>query len=339
MLRSMRLVSWNMRHIEENWRAISNGNDVDVALLQEAVRPPEGVTRQTIPAAAEGWTTAGGNRRFCAAIARLSDRVSLRPIPTKPLADASRDELGVSLPGTLVAGEVTNEAGEQIAVVSIYGAWASPIPWREGSWIYADASAHRLVSDLSALVASQRGHRIIVAGDLNILYRHGEGGSEYWRARYETVFARMAAIGLPFVGPQHPNGEQCAPWPAELPRDSKNVPTFRTRNTDPASATRQLDFVFASRELVKRLRVRAGLALIGEVNAICIIASSAHSQPSRARASPSGPASSRARPSVCRYATRSRALCRGRSGAPSNSHAYAGITESATTERGAKRCA
>jgi hypothetical protein len=76
--------------------------------------------------------------------------VNLRPIQTKPLADASRDELGVSLPGTLAAGEVTDASGEQITVVSIYGAWTSPIPWKEGSWIYADASAHRLISDLSA---------------------------------------------------------------------------------------------------------------------------------------------------------------------------------------------
>ena len=35
-------------------------------------------------------------------------------------------------------------------------------------------------------------------------------------------------MGLPFVGPQHPNGEQCSPWPGELPRDSKNGPTFLT---------------------------------------------------------------------------------------------------------------
>jgi len=95
-------------------------------------------------------------------------------------------------------------------------------------------------------VASQRGHEILVAGDLNILHGHGEHGSDYGRPRYQTVFERMAAIGLPFVGPQHPNGELCAPWPAELPRDSKNVPTFRTAKADPSSATRQLDFVFAS---------------------------------------------------------------------------------------------
>ena len=107
------------------------------------------------------------------------------------------------------------------------------------------------------LVAVQRGHRIVVAGDLNVLFGHGEHGSDYWKARYETVFARMEAIGLPFAGPQHPCGEQAAPWPEELPVGSKNVPTFRTHKNDHASATRQLDFVFASPDLLPRLAVRA----------------------------------------------------------------------------------
>jgi endonuclease/exonuclease/phosphatase family metal-dependent hydrolase len=148
-----------------------------------------------------------------------------------------------------------HDSGEQTTVASIYGAWTSPMNKR--GWIYADAAVHRLISDLSALVASQRGHRIIVAGDLNILHGHGEHGSRYWQSRYQTVFTRMAAIGLPLVGPQHPDGEQCAPWPKELPRDSKNVPTFRRRKADPSTATRQLDFVFASKDLAPRLRVRA----------------------------------------------------------------------------------
>jgi hypothetical protein len=246
----MRLLSWNMAHREAHWRDVTADGAVDVVLLQEAVPPPDGAVLETVPALSDRWVTAGADRRFCAAIARLSDRVSLKPIPTRPLGDASPDELAVSLPGSLAAAEVTDASGEQIIVVSIYGAWASPMQSRQGSWIYADASVHRLISDLSALVASQRGHKILVAGD-------GEGGSDYWRSRYETVFTRMTAIGLPFVGPQHPHGEQCIPWPTELPRGSKNVPTFRTRKADPSSATRQLDFVFASTDLVDRLHVRA----------------------------------------------------------------------------------
>ncbi len=84
----MRLLSWNMAHIEAHWREITSNDGLDVALLQEAVPPPMGVVLETIPSADDRWVTAGANRRFCAAIARLSDRVRLRPIRTKRLPDA-----------------------------------------------------------------------------------------------------------------------------------------------------------------------------------------------------------------------------------------------------------
>jgi hypothetical protein len=71
------------------------------------------------------------------------------------------------------------------------------------------------------------------------------------------VFNRMAALGLSFVGPQAPNGRQAAPWPEELPQASKNVPTYYTSRKNPVSATRQLDFVFASKALTDRVSVRA----------------------------------------------------------------------------------
>ena len=125
-----------MAHIEAHWAEVANDEGLDVALLQEAVPPPGGVVPETIPAVDARWITAGANRHFCAAIARLSDRVSLRAIPTKPLADAGQDDLGVSLPGTLTACELTQESGERITVASIYGAWTSPVPWKNGGWIY-----------------------------------------------------------------------------------------------------------------------------------------------------------------------------------------------------------
>ena len=73
----------------------------------------------------------------------------------------------------------------------------------------------------------------MAAGDLNILHGHGEHGSKYWAARYETVFARMEALGLPFVGPQAPHGRQADPWLDELPSDSRNVPTYPPADAQP----------------------------------------------------------------------------------------------------------
>ena len=111
-------------------------------------------------------------------------------------------------------------------------------------------------SDISPLIANRR-HKILVAGDFNILRGYGEHGSPYWGGRYETVFTRMEALGLSFVGPEAPNGRQADPWPDELPRASKNVPTYRSTRQTPATATRQLDFVFASESIADRVRARA----------------------------------------------------------------------------------
>jgi endonuclease/exonuclease/phosphatase family metal-dependent hydrolase len=78
----------------------------------------------------------------------------------------------------------------------------------------------------------------------------------YWGSRYSTVFSRMSTLGLSFLGPQAPAGRQADPWPDELPLTSSNVPTFHTTHQTPSTATRQLDFVFASNAIAKHVHVR-----------------------------------------------------------------------------------
>lgn len=254
----MRIISWNIHHDVSIWDEVAS-MDADVALLMEAPRPPEEIAARLQIVNNADWTTGRGIRNWCTAVVGLSDKVSVIGRTLKPLSEAGREELAVSVPGSLAVADVTTkESGEVITFAAMYGLWESPDPDTGGSWIYADASAHRLASDISALIGSQRGHRIIVAGDLNILYGYGEDGSPYWGKRYRTFFDRMNALNLGFVGPQAPHsGQQAAPWPQELPEDSLNVPTFRTKKHDPSTATRQLDFVFASEALHSRLQVKA----------------------------------------------------------------------------------
>jgi hypothetical protein len=102
-----------------------------------------------------------------------------------------------------------------------------------------------------APTARPQDHR---CGGLNVLHEHGEQGSE---SRYQTRFTRMAAMGLSFVGPQHPNGDQCSPWPAELPQDSKNVPMFRTRRQTLQALPDSSILSFRRMILAGRLRVCA----------------------------------------------------------------------------------
>ena len=246
-----------MAHRHDSWRYLMD-LDADVALLQEASEPIREVS-QHIEVDNNPWVTidGGSHNRWRTAVVKLSNNVSVDWIEAKSLSEAGSGEFGVSQPGTLAAAYVTPAGGESLVVVSMYALWEGPLASTKSRWFFADGSAHRIVSDLSAFIGRQHNHRIIAAGDLNILYGYGEIGSPYWKRRYQTVFDRMDAIGLPFAGPQAPNGRQAFPWPAELPQESRNVPTFRPNGQTPETATRQLDFVYASVGLFESESVRA----------------------------------------------------------------------------------
>lgn len=246
-----KIISWNIAGRSEPWEVLL-GTDADIALLQEATPPPIDLPPH-VEIDPSPWGTAGGQRSWKAAIVKVSDRVRVDWIEAKSISDAGGDDFAVSHPGTIAAAVVSPRDGEPFIAASMYGAWEYP---REGSWIVADGTVHRVISDLSWFVGRQVGHRIIAAGDLNIYHGYGDDGSSYWKSRYDSVFQRMAAIGLPFVGPQFPNGRQADPWPDWLPKDSKNVPTYYHQG-GPSAATDQLDFVFASETLSDSLQVCA----------------------------------------------------------------------------------
>jgi hypothetical protein len=253
----LKIIAWNLAHREESWRFLL-GTDADIALVQEAAAPPPDVA-QRITIDSAPWQTAGAGkyRPWRTAIVKLSDRVNVEWIEAKAIADAQPSELAVSRLGTLSAAILTPASGEPLILASMYAPWETFHATARSKQIYADASVHRVISDLTAFIGHNHKHRIIAAGDLNILYGYGEHGSPYWASRYDAVFNRMTALGLSFVGPQAPNGRQCEPWPEELPQISKNVPTYYTSHQKPVSATRQLDFVFASKALTECVSVRA----------------------------------------------------------------------------------
>ncbi len=219
------LISWNMNQQASNWQTVLD-SDVDAALLQEAKPPPTLLAEHVVVDHEEFWGSSG--QSWCAAVAGLSKRIKLIPIKTQPLGAGDPDALMVSRPGTIAAAKVRIlETGEEIIVISLYAPWGNPVKLgtKSQGWLYADASAHRLISDLSALISNQTKHKIIAAGDLNILYGYGEGGSLYWKGRYDTIFDRMSALGLRFIGPQAPGGgEQASPWPPELPEGRIHCP-------------------------------------------------------------------------------------------------------------------
>ena len=248
----VKLVSWNIARRHAAWRCLPD-SDADIALLQEAGMPPDDVAAR-IEVDPVSFLDENENRISRSTIAKLSDQARVDWLTPAPLDQPDAGDFVVTHPNTISAAVVTPPEGEPFTVVSFAAEYESPY---RSSWNITDASLHRVISDLSLFIGRQRGHRVIAAGDLTVYHGYGDDSSNYWKGRYDTVFDRMAAIGMPFAGPQYPNGRQADPWSSELPPDSLNVPTFYPIGSSPKDAAHQLDFVFASESMADSVRVSA----------------------------------------------------------------------------------
>ena len=149
---------------------------------------------------------------------------------------------------------------EAFVAVSMYARWLRPHPSTKSSWGvgYSDASAHRIISDLSAFIghSDPTKHRILAAGDLNMFY--GTIGSRLsLPERDRTVWDRMQALGLEFLGPQAPHVRRAGTAPDDVPPDTRNVPTYYRPGSGPETAVNQLDYAFASRGFHEKVSVLA----------------------------------------------------------------------------------
>lgn len=197
------------------------------------------------------------------AVVKLSDRVKVEWFRRVFLNGAAKDDqIAVSQIGTIAAAKVKPREGEgePFIVFSLYARWLKPHPTTKSTWTgYQDASAHRIISDISAFIGDTdpSTHRILAAGDFNTVYGETEKSRLALPARDQTIFDRMKALGLEFKGPQHPNGRRAEPPFWDVPEDTKNVPTFHSNRQSPATAPNQLDYVFASRGFHESVSVRA----------------------------------------------------------------------------------
>jgi len=258
----IRVVSWNINKKQEPWRvlaAMAERGEADIALLQEAGSPPTEASGLIEYDDQVFW-----NRNLYdrwPLVVRLSDRVQvewLRQAP--PNSDLDERTIGVSGIGTLAAARVIpiDQPQNAFLAFSMYARWLRAHPSTGKSWIYADGSAHRILSDLSVFIdyMNPNEQRILAAGDLNMFF--GATGKELSVPEREvTVWTRFNALGLEFIGPQSPNGNPAATRQPDVPADSQNVPTYHTIHQTPAKANRQLDYAFASRGFHNTVSVRA----------------------------------------------------------------------------------
>lgn len=257
----IKVVCWNIGRRLEPWRELvqmARNGDADLALLQEAGSPPGELVDQIDHMDGVFW-----NRQLYdrwPLVVKLTDRVTVEPYrQVPPTGELGEDLIGVSGIGTIAAARVLPHGNEEesFVAVSMYASWLSVHPSTNSSWIYSDASAHRIISDLSTFIghSDPAKHRILAAGDLNMFY-----GSTGWRLslpdRERTVWDRMQALGLEFLGPQVPHGRKPASDPDDVPSDTKNVPTYYQRG-GPEAAVNQLDYAFASRGFHEKVSVRA----------------------------------------------------------------------------------
>ena len=262
-----KIVCWNINRSDAAYPALQE-MAADIALLQE-VSPnyvPDGIDVGPY----KPWDKHSYGR--WPAVVKLSDRVEVKWFEPVPLnEEEAEDKVAVSDLPTLAAAQVTPlPDGEPFIVVSMYARCYRLHPLaRDGSEPipeFADASAHRIISDLSGFIADANppNHRIIAAGDLNAIY--GAREESIWETpiRAQTIFDRMNAIGMEFVGPRAGDGSRKADPPTDDVRPSTcNVPTRLSpqwksefKKWDILSGN-QLDYVFASRGLDEVARVYA----------------------------------------------------------------------------------
>ena len=268
------VVSWNIAKKHAAWRQLVEMG-ADVALLQEAGKPPADVADRVDTGPREHWDSHVWNSDWWkgrgwpdlfdrwAMVVKLSDRVDVEWFKqVSPISVPAEDEIAVSGIGTIAAARVTPRDGSApFIAVSMYAKWAKPhktVPTRMKVG-YQDANMHRILSDLSAFIGSADPgtHRILGAGDLNMIHGATDDHHLAWPVRDRTVTDRMEALGLELLGPWHPNGRQAKPTPHGLPPDTRSVPTFHHSRQGPSDAEYQYDYAIASRGFHESVKVRA----------------------------------------------------------------------------------
>lgn len=265
----IKIVSWNIATRRAAWQELQK-MDADIALLQEAGKyspdveagPRESWDPQVWNADYNRRWPSGLCNRWCKVV-KLSDRVEIEWFKQiSPVSWVAEDEIAVSGIGTIAAARVIpkDDSIDPFIVVSMYARWLRWHPTVKSKWSVgtSDGSAHRIISDIQGLIGDYdpSTHRIIAAGDLNMIYN--SGNPEWDESRDHSVWTRMDAVGLEFMGPFHPNGRKATNQRGWLTPDSLNVPTYYTTGEKtPEAASQQLDYAFASRGFHKDIKVSA----------------------------------------------------------------------------------
>jgi hypothetical protein len=210
----LRIATWNMDHWkrmkadpsgqgQRNAWTYLQGLGVDVALVQEAVPPPftDPATWQVrshpAPDQPDAWYIHPRYRRWGSAAVLYNPALEFEPIATTPLGrDNYRQGLWISHPGTW-AGIKPCLPGQELILISAYGLMDDFNSEIESG--YSTTTVNRLLSDLTPLIDSEAGKRMIIAGDLNIGTQYTDPSPEErhrWGPMHRATLDRITDFGF-----------------------------------------------------------------------------------------------------------------------------------------------
>lgn len=233
----LRIGTWNVNfwqrraNQESSWRFLDEVVKPDLALLQECVPPPE---RQPVVYREGGISE---SRRWGSAV--VSYGADLEPI-TEVKSRHGRGTLPLlgTHPGSVAVAEAQIAGADPIVVVSAYGVLD------EG---YAITTVHRILSDLTPLIDSPFGRRLVIGGDLNCSTQLRPPD----RARHANLFERVRGLGL--IDLLEETQDQREPIPDCICDDAPSCGHVQTHRHPQSKVPWQMDYLFASREIAAQL--------------------------------------------------------------------------------------
>lgn len=233
----LRIATWNMNFWqtrasqESSWRFLDEVVSPDLALLQECVPPPD---RRRVVYREGGISE---SRRWGSAV--VSYRHELEPIAeVKSRYGQGSLSLLDTHPGSVAVALVRVPSADPVVVVSVYGVID------EG---YAITTVHRILSDLTPLIDSPYGRRVVIGGDLNCSTQLRPPH----RARHANLFERVRGLGL--VDLLEQTRDQREPLRDCICDDAPSCGHVQTHRHRQSRVPWQDDYLFASRELAAQL--------------------------------------------------------------------------------------
>ena len=255
----MRIASWNMNHCmrsigarKQAWDYLRDELRADLAIVQEACPPKEWKSvyqpiNQKHP-----------RYRWGSAIVALNPELNLRERPRVSLADCQTrplapNELPDSHPGASAVADVVNARGQTLfTAISLYGQW-EVMP--NGRSIYSCARLHRMISDLTGVLATSGRRPVVVAGDFNLTTQIAyERQTPAETAGAAAAFDRLRAWGLTeCIAHTRETRARLSSCSCDEGDACCHVQTFRLKNRSNSRPT-QLDYAFISDSMTSKLR-------------------------------------------------------------------------------------